>query len=109
MIIPGRKMFDWCSRDRQRQSAATTRRSRPSSTARVCASCLVRLLLIAGGLVAKAVDLQLLDDGFLEGQGDARFTRIAKLSANRGGIYDRNGEALAASMPVDTVWACHAR
>ncbi len=63
------------------------------------------LLCIAGGLIAKAVDLQLLDDGFLEGQGDARYTRVAKLSANRGGIYDRNGEALAASMPVDTVWA----
>ena len=66
---------------------------------------LCALLLIAAGLVAKAVDLQLLDDGFLEGQGDARYTRIAKLSANRGDIYDRNGEALAASMPVDTVWA----
>lgn len=63
------------------------------------------LLLIAAALVARAVDLQLLDDGFLEGQGDARYTRVAKLSANRGGIYDRNGEALAASMPVDTVWA----
>lgn len=63
------------------------------------------LLLIAVALVARAVDLQLLDDGFLEGQGDARYTRVAKLSANRGGIYDRNGEALAASMPVDTVWA----
>lgn len=63
------------------------------------------LLLIAVALVARAVDLQLLDDGFLEGQGDARFTRVAKLSATRGGIYDRNGEALAASMPVDTVWA----
>jgi len=63
------------------------------------------LLLIAVALVARAVDLQLLDDGFLEGQGDARYTRVAKLSANRGGIYDRNGETLAASMPVDTVWA----
>jgi cell division protein FtsI (penicillin-binding protein 3) len=63
------------------------------------------LLLIAVALVARAVDLQLLDDGFLESQGDARFTRVAKLSAIRGAIYDRNGEALAASMPVDTVWA----
>jgi len=63
------------------------------------------LMLIGLGLVARAVDLQLLDEGFLEGQGDARFTRIAKLNANRGDIYDRNGEALAASMPVDTVWA----
>ena len=64
------------------------------------------LVLIAVALVARAVDLQLLDEGFLEGQGDARFTRVAKLSAIRGGIYDRNGEPLAASTPVDTVWAC---
>src|SRR5690606_26579219 len=56
-------------------------------------------------LVARAVDLQVLDDGFLEGQGDARLSRVAKLSANRGNIYDRNGEPLAASMPVDSVWA----
>jgi cell division protein FtsI (penicillin-binding protein 3) len=67
---------------------------------------LAALVLIATGLVARAVDLQVLDEGFLEGQGDARYTRIAKLTANRGGIYDRNGEPLAASMPVDTVWAC---
>jgi cell division protein FtsI (penicillin-binding protein 3) len=66
---------------------------------------LVVLVLIAGGLVARAVDLQLLDEGFLENQGDARYTRVAKLTANRGSIYDRNGEPLAASMPVDTVWA----
>jgi cell division protein FtsI (penicillin-binding protein 3) len=64
------------------------------------------LVLIAVALVARAVDLQLFDEGFLEGQGDARFTRVAKLSAVRGGIYDRNGEPLAASTPVDTVWAC---
>jgi len=63
------------------------------------------MLLIGIGLVARAVDLQLLDEGFLESQGDARFTRVATLYANRGNIYDRNGEALAASMPVDTVWA----
>jgi cell division protein FtsI (penicillin-binding protein 3) len=67
---------------------------------------LIGLVLIAVTLVARAVDLQLLDEGFLEGQGDARFTRVAKLSAVRGGIYDRNGEPLAASTPVDTVWAC---
>src|SRR5690606_25910765 len=63
------------------------------------------LVLGAVVLLARAVYLQVLDDGFLENQGDARYTRIAKLSANRGGIYDRNGEPLAASTPVDTVWA----
>ncbi len=63
------------------------------------------MLVLCIGLLVRAVDLQLLDDGFLEQQGDARYTRITKLSANRGGVYDRNGETLAASVPVDTVWA----
>jgi cell division protein FtsI (penicillin-binding protein 3) len=63
------------------------------------------MLVLCICLIVRAVDLQLLDDGFLEQQGDARYTRIAKLSANRGGVYDRNGETLAASVPVDSVWA----
>src|SRR3954463_12750815 len=63
------------------------------------------LLLIAGALVARAVDLQVLDHGLLEGPGDARYTSVAKLSWIRGAIYYRNGEALAGSMPVDAVWA----
>jgi cell division protein FtsI (penicillin-binding protein 3) len=67
---------------------------------------LVLIVLMGVGLIARAVDLQVLDNGFLEKQGDARFTRVAKLSATRGAIYDRNGEAMAASTPVDTVWAC---
>ena len=56
-------------------------------------------------LVARAVYLQVIDQAFLEKQGDARMLRKAQLSANRGMILDRNGEALAVSTPVDTVWA----
>ena len=56
-------------------------------------------------LVARAVYLQVIDQEFLEKQGDARILRDAKLSANRGMILDRNGEPLAVSTPVDTVWA----
>jgi cell division protein FtsI (penicillin-binding protein 3) len=56
-------------------------------------------------LLARAVYLQVIDQEFLEKQGDARILRVAKLSANRGMIVDRNGEALAVSTPVDTVWA----
>ncbi len=56
-------------------------------------------------LVTRAVYLQVIDQDFLEKQGDARILRVAKLSANRGMILDRNGEALAVSTPVDTVWA----
>lgn len=66
----------------------------------------VLLALGAAGiaLVVRAADLQLLDDGFLLKQGNARFARVAKLAAHRGAIYDRNGETLAISTPVDSVW-----
>jgi len=64
-------------------------------------------LLALGGvaLLARAVYLQVIDQDFLERQGDARILRVTKLSANRGMIVDRNGEPLAVSTPVDTVWA----
>jgi cell division protein FtsI (penicillin-binding protein 3) len=63
------------------------------------------LALAAAGLVARAVDLQLVDHGFLTSQGDARFMRDVKTIANRGTILDRSGEPLAVSTPVDSVWA----
>jgi cell division protein FtsI (penicillin-binding protein 3) len=63
------------------------------------------LALCGVALIARAVYLQVIDQDFLERQGDARHLRTAKLSANRGMILDRNGEALAVSTPVDTVWA----
>jgi cell division protein FtsI (penicillin-binding protein 3) len=63
-------------------------------------------LLIAGaaGLIGRAVDLQLVAHGFLARQGDARYTRVATIVAHRGNIVDRNGEPLAISTPVDSVW-----
>lgn len=63
------------------------------------------LALGAGGLLARAVDLQLVDKEFLISQGDARFTREVTTVANRGAIVDRNGTPLAISTPVDSVWA----
>jgi len=63
------------------------------------------LALGGASLVARAVYLQVIDQEFLEKQGDARHLRTAKLSANRGMILDRNGDPLAVSTPVDTVWA----
>ena len=68
---------------------------------------LVGALLTLGviALLARAVYLQVIDQDFLARQGDARILRDVKLSANRGMVYDRNGEPLAVSTPVDTVWA----
>jgi cell division protein FtsI (penicillin-binding protein 3) len=50
------------------------------------------------------VELQLLDHGFLAKQGDDRSMRVVKIAAHRGAITDRNGEPLAVSTPVDSVW-----
>lgn len=56
-------------------------------------------------LIWRAVDLQVFNQDFLQNQGDARHLRVVTLAAHRGMILDRNGEPLAVSTPVDSVWA----
>ena len=53
----------------------------------------------------RAFDLQVLDNDFLQKQGDARSLRVLKTAAHRGMISDRYNEPLAISTPVDSVWA----
>jgi cell division protein FtsI (penicillin-binding protein 3) len=59
----------------------------------------------AAALGARAVHLQVLNKEFLNRQADTRHLRTEKISAHRGTITDRNGEPLAISTPVDSVWA----
>ncbi|MEJ2602366.1 MAG: penicillin-binding transpeptidase domain-containing protein [Gammaproteobacteria bacterium] len=59
----------------------------------------------AAALGARALDLQVLRNDFLAKEADARHLRTARISAHRGTITDRNGEPLAVSTPVDSVWA----
>jgi cell division protein FtsI (penicillin-binding protein 3) len=61
--------------------------------------------LVAVSLVARAVQLQVLNKDFLNQQADTRHLRTEKISAHRGTITDRNGEPLAISTPVDSIWA----
>lgn len=61
---------------------------------------LVALLM----LVLKAVQLQVLDTQFLQKQARSRHVRTVKIAAYRGQIKDRNGESLAVSVPVGSVW-----
>ncbi len=63
------------------------------------------LLLGAGGLLARAVNLQLVNPEFLIKEGDARSMRDVPTQAGRGSIFDRNGEPLAVSTPVESAYA----
>ena len=65
----------------------------------------VLLFAVAGGIVSKLVSLYTLDQAFLQDQGDARSLRTMLTPAHRGVITDRNGEPLAVSAPVATIWA----
>lgn len=75
-----------------------------------------RLLVMVLGLAALAcmlvwrtLHLQVLDADrgreFLQGQGNARTIRTEQIPAHRGMITDRNGEPLAVSTPVASIWA----
>jgi len=55
-------------------------------------------------LIVRAVNLQVTETEFLQGQGKARFLREVSMPTTRGTISDRNGEPLAVSTPVDSVW-----
>jgi cell division protein FtsI (penicillin-binding protein 3) len=66
---------------------------------------ILALLLTAGaGLLAQAAHLQLYRHDFYAAAGNDRFSRVATITAHRGMITDRNGEPLAISTPVDSVW-----
>ena len=56
-------------------------------------------------LVARAVDLQFIHKDFYQQQGDSRFLRELPIATSRGMITDRNGEPLALSTPVESLWA----
>lgn len=66
---------------------------------------LIGILLGFCVLIGRAVYLQSLHKAFLQKEGDARYSRALTLPAHRGMITDRNGELLAISTPVESVWA----
>jgi cell division protein FtsI (penicillin-binding protein 3) len=71
-----------------------------------------RARLVLGALVsafallaARSLYLQALNTDFLQEKGDARYSRVIEVPATRGRILDRNGDALAVSTPVKSIWA----
>lgn len=71
-----------------------------------------RLIIVAGALglgsialVVRALDVQVVNSEFYLQQGQARSLREIPIPTSRGMITDRNGEPLAVSTPVESVWA----
>jgi len=67
--------------------------------------CVVALFACGLVIVARAAQLQLLQNRFLESRADAQQVATATVVARRGRIFDRNGQPLAVSAPVDSFWA----
>jgi cell division protein FtsI (penicillin-binding protein 3) len=74
----------------------------PVWRARFVAAALVAAFAVLGG---RAVYLQAMKTHFLQEKGEARYSRVLEVPATRGRILDRNGEALAVSTPVKSIWA----
>ena len=58
-----------------------------------------------GALAVRAAYLQVWHNDFLQQKGESRYSRTIEISAHRGKITDRNGEILASSTPVRSIWA----
>ncbi|ATE58883.1 peptidoglycan D,D-transpeptidase FtsI family protein [Thauera sinica] len=67
----------------------------------------VLLALLAGSLTlgGRAFYLQGVNNDFLQAKGESRYARILEVPATRGRITDRNGDILAVSTPVRSIWA----
>ncbi|PTR15200.1 MULTISPECIES: peptidoglycan D,D-transpeptidase FtsI family protein [unclassified Nitrosospira] len=73
----------------------------PAGRSRLLAALLV---LSLAGLAGRAAYLQGIHNDFLQEKGESRYSRVLEMNANRGMITDRNGEPLAISTPVESVW-----
>lgn len=67
----------------------------------------VGLLLMGSflALVGRGFYLQVINNDFLQEKGDSRYRRDIEVSASRGKITDRNGDMLAVSTLMKSVWA----
>ncbi|MCD7098286.1 penicillin-binding protein 2 [Stenotrophomonas sp. MMGLT7] len=64
----------------------------------------VALGLCSVTLIGRAAYVQLVNSDFYQRQGEARYLRELPIATSRGMITDRNGEPLAVSTPVESIW-----
>lgn len=65
-------------------------------------------LALLGGfavLAGRSFYLQVINNDFLQEKGESRYRRELEISASRGRITDRNGDVLAVSTPMRSIWA----
>jgi cell division protein FtsI (penicillin-binding protein 3) len=60
--------------------------------------------LCSVSLVGRAAYVQLVNSDFYQRQGNERFIRELEIPTSRGMITDRNGEPVAVSSPVESIW-----
>lgn len=84
---------------------ASNRSSQPTTPAWRYYVVIGIVVLIYVGLFARSAYIQIIEPDMLKQQGDLRSMRVAANTVQRGSIVDRNGDELAISVPVETVWA----
>ncbi|MEO8367475.1 MAG: penicillin-binding protein 2, partial [Pseudoxanthomonas sp.] len=62
------------------------------------------LALCSASLVGRAAYVQLVNSDFYQREGNERFIRNIEIPTSRGMITDRNGEPVAVSSPVESIW-----
>ena len=62
------------------------------------------LVLCSISLVGRAAYVQLIHSDFYQREGNQRFVRNIEIPTSRGMITDRNGEPVAVSTPVESIW-----
>jgi cell division protein FtsI (penicillin-binding protein 3) len=105
----GAHIGHWAGRWRRAAGAATPARALNQRIKGVSARTRLHVVLVVLGLassalVVRAVDLQVVRKDFYQGQGDARYLRDLPIEVSRGTIFDRNGEPLAVSTPIESIW-----
>ncbi|NKN32354.1 peptidoglycan D,D-transpeptidase FtsI family protein [Marichromatium bheemlicum] len=89
---------------RPRRPLESPQRRRPNLVLRrrlLMVGLAVAFVLLGAGVFYR----QVVETDFLQTEGERRYLRVAEIPARRGMISDRNGEPLAVSTPVETVWA----
>ncbi|MDR0440174.1 MAG: penicillin-binding protein 2 [Candidatus Accumulibacter sp.] len=65
----------------------------------------ILILMCFAVLIGRSFYLQILNNDFLQEKGESRYRRELEISASRGRISDRNGDMLAVSTPMKSIWA----